>query len=169
VGLVDGGWTGWATAKASPERVRALIATGQFEPEPESSDEPWEEFDEWIRQLVAKEGMSAVVTRLEEADPAPVPDWEKAIIMRASPRVFLFANTKESWRSGITDLAAFKVPTLLISGEFEDEHGRTLDVARRLAHGEGRILPGVGHNGAFLRSDMALPIVREFLDRFPWP
>lgn len=169
-GWSAGGWMGWIAANTAPHRVRALITTGNADPRPETSDEPWEEFDGWIRQPVAKEGMSVVIDRSEEWDHAPVPEWFKDILLRADPDVFLSATTRDDWRRGIMDLATFEVPTLLMAGEFEDEEGQAHEVAGLLPRAEAHVLPGVGHIGAFLRADLAIPVARKFLDhQFPWP
>lgn len=165
-----GGWVAWATVDAVAERVRAFISSGEFQPQQETSDEPWEEFDRWLRQPVARDGMPAAIERFEEWDRSTLPDWLREIHLRFDPDVFLRFNTRESWRTGIVDLSAIEAPGLLISGEFEDEEGLTHDVARQLRSGESHVFPALGHVGAFLRGDLTIPIARKFLDRhFPWP
>jgi pimeloyl-ACP methyl ester carboxylesterase len=169
-GWSAGAWTGWVTAEAAPERVVALIATGQWELEPEVTDEPWEQWYRWIRQPVEQQGMQVVVERMEEIERGPIPDWMRDLIVRTDPEVFLAANTKEDFRRGFTDLSVFRLPVLLIAGEFEDPDESVRQLAHRLPHAESHVLPGLGHCGAFVRSALAVPIVRVFLERvFPWP
>lgn len=58
------------------------------------------------------------------------------------------------------------MPALLVMGEFEDEAGDAGRVAAAIPHGESLVLPGLGHMGAFDRSDLVLPTARAFLDRW---
>jgi hypothetical protein len=91
-----------------------------------------------------------------------------AVIGRSDP-IALADCLEEHDSSGIADFATLAAPTLLISGELEDPDDEAADVAARLQHGEHLWLPQLGHAGAGAASDLAVPAVRSFLDRWTAP
>jgi pimeloyl-ACP methyl ester carboxylesterase len=60
-------------------------------------------------------------------------------------------------------LPRISAPTLFITGELEDPHDTTGDGVSRMPNGRRVRLAGQGHINAFLRSDLGLPHVLEFL------
>lgn len=164
-GWSGGGWIAWMTAAVVPERVVAIIATGNADPTP-TTPEGWAAFDEGFLEPVRRGGMPALIKVVEEWERGPLPDWERAILLDADPEVFLALNSIELADDGISSLEHFPVPVLLVVGEFEDEEGDAARVASTVPRGESLVLPGLGHNGAFVWADLVLPTARTFLDRW---
>ena len=96
-----------------------------------------------------------------------LPPWAQAVILRADPDAALASQNEELWQeAGITNLEAFPVPTLLIAGELEDDDDQAAAVAEMIPNGERLRLPGLGHAGAAIASELTLPVARAFLDRW---
>jgi pimeloyl-ACP methyl ester carboxylesterase len=163
-----GGWIGWMTAYSAPNRVAALISGGAWDPRP-ATDEEWEAIDQWP-EAVRRGGMQGLLDLIEEEEGerflSEYPPWARAVILRADPGAALASQTRELWKQGITDLEAFPVPTLLIAGELEDEDDEAAVVAGMLPNGESLRLPGLGHAGAAIASELTLPTARAFFDRW---
>jgi pimeloyl-ACP methyl ester carboxylesterase len=163
-----GGWIAWMTAYLVPDRIAAIIAGGSWDPRP-STYEEWKEFDESWLEAVRRGGMQGLLDVIEEEEgeafSSEYPPWAKAVILRADPDAALASQTRELWEQGITTLEVFPVPTLLIAGEREDKDDKAAVVAGMLPNGESLRLPGLGHAGAAIASDLTLPTARAFLDR----
>jgi pimeloyl-ACP methyl ester carboxylesterase len=51
-GISYGGWVAWVTADAYPERVAAIVVTGQWDASPGTDDAAWQAFeDSWLSAL----------------------------------------------------------------------------------------------------------------------
>lgn len=164
-----GGWIGWMTAAAAPERIGALVTSGSWDPRP-PPQEPTEP-DEW-NETLRRGGTSALVDLFREQDGAAFdrefPPWARAVTLRADPEALRAAQAPELWDEGIRDeeLKSYAVPTLLIAGELEDEQDDAATMARLILNGESLRLPGLGHGGACAASGLTVPTVRAFLDRW---
>ena len=164
-----GGWIAWLAAAAAPDRVRAIVTSGSWDPRPEP-EEPTEP-DEWSAAL-RRGGTSALVDqfKLEGGDSfdREFPPWARPVTLRADPDALLAAQAPELWAEGIPneDLSSFPVPALLIAGELEDEADDAAKVAAMIPHGQSLRLPGLGHGGAAAASELTVPSVRVFLARW---
>ncbi len=162
-GYSAGTLVGYALAAAHPTRVAALVATGS--PGPRDLNSPTER--DAAARLAASlraEGMRALVDPLRHAEPEDVPDWLIQSLLETNPE--MLALTELAWSSWPGPWSAFsriRAPTLLVVGQREDPRGDAVRAARTLHRGRVVVLPGVGHLGAFARSDLALPIVTPFL------
>lgn len=171
-GWSAGGWDAWLAAHAAPDRVVAIIVTGNPDPRsfktPEEALKAWSQFHDEVLEPMHREGPSVAVRLLEENERGAIPDWMRTLIVAADLEGF---NSKEVWlEKVITSLSDFPAPVLLIEGEYEEEVEDAVNVAESLPRGESFTVPSVGHVGAFVRSDLTLPRAREFLDRwFAWP
>ncbi len=162
-GYSAGALVGYALAAAHPARVAALVATGSPGPRDLSSP-PEREAASRLAASLRAEGMRALVDPLRHAEPEDVPDWLIQNLLETNPE--MLALTELAWSSWGGPWGAFsriRAPTLLLVGQREDPHGDALRAARALPRGRAVVLPGVGHLGAFARSDLALPIVTGFL------
>jgi pimeloyl-ACP methyl ester carboxylesterase len=169
-GFSYGGWVAWMTAYAAPERVAALISTGQWDPRPEIYDEAWQAFDDGWLEGLRRDGMQGLVDQFgqEERDAflKEPPAWARAMFLRGDPQALLAIQSRELLGQGIPTLEGFPVPTLLIAGEFEDEDDDAAVIAGMLPHGEHLRLPGLGHADAQVAPELVLPAARAFLDRW---
>lgn len=168
-GLSYGGWIGWLTADAVPERVAALISSGCWDPRPDTVEE-WKETDDSWGAAMRLDGMRGLIEVFKvedgEAYSKEFPAWAEATTLQADPQALLAIHSRELVTEGIPSLEGFSVPTLLIAGEFEDEGEAAAVVAGRLPNGESLRLPGLGHGGACAASALALPTARAFLERW---
>jgi pimeloyl-ACP methyl ester carboxylesterase len=171
-GLSLGGWVGWFTALNAPERVQALVTTGQWDLAP--LDEAEGVDDEPLVSTLRRGDMASAVALVQEeaaaaaSDGFVFPPAILAVIGHSDP-IALADCLEEHNSSGIADFAAVAAPTLLISGELEDPDDEAAAVAARLQHGEHVWLPQLGHAGAGAASQLTVPAVRSFLDRWMAP
>jgi pimeloyl-ACP methyl ester carboxylesterase len=168
-GLSYGGWIGWMTAQAEPERVVALIASGSWDPRPDT-DEVWREFDESWGEALRHGGVQGLIDLYKQQDGdayrTEYPLWAEAVTLRADPVALLAMQAHDLIDQGISALEDFPVPALLIAGELEDEDGQAEVNAAKLPRGESLRLPGLGHGGACAASELTLAPARAFLDRW---
>lgn len=169
-GLSYGGWIAWMTAYSAPDRVPALIATGAWDPRPETYDEEWKEFDEGWLEALRRSGTQGLLDEFkqEERDAflREPPAWARAIFLRGDSQALLAIQSRELLGEGIPTLEESPVPTLLIAGEFEDEADEAAAIASMFPNGESLRLPGLGHGDACAASELVLPTARAFLDRW---
>lgn len=169
-GLSYGGWIGWMTASQAPDRVAALIVSGQSDPRPDTYDEDWKEFDESWLEAIRNDGMQGLVDLGRaidgEAMSREFPPWAQAMTLRADPQAMLAIQSRELIGEGIPTLEGFAVPVLLIAGELEDDDDEAAVIAGMLPNGESLRLPGLGHGGACMASELTIPTARAFLDRW---
>ncbi len=168
-GLSYGGWIGWMTAYAVPERVPALISSGSWDPSP-GTDEDWKEFDESWGAALRRDGVRGLVEQFKNEDgedyETEFPPWAAVTTLQADPEALLAIQARELVHEGIATLAGFPVPVLLISGEKEDEKDGVAVAAAMVPNGQSLRLPGLGHGGACAASALTLPTARAFLDRW---
>jgi len=164
-----GGWIAWMTAYSVPDRVAAIISGGSWDPRPGTNEE-WKEFDDGWLEAIRRGGMQGLLDVIEEEEgeafSSEYPPWAQAVILRADPEAALASQHAEAWEQGITALEEFPVPTLVIAGEREDKDDEAAVVAGMLPNGESLRLPGLGHAGAAIASELTVPTARAFLDRW---
>lgn len=156
-------------ANSAPERVVAIVTTGEWDPRPGTDDEEWKEWDEEWLDAIRRRGMQGLVDLIKENQmifSGELPSWAQAMILRADPQALLAIQSRELLGEGIPNLEAFPVPALLIAGELEDEDDEAAVVAGMLPNGESLRLPGLGHGDACAASELALPTARAFLNRW---
>lgn len=169
-GFSYGGWNAWLTANSAPERVAAIVSTGEWDPRPGTYDEDWKAFDEGWLEAIRREGMQGLVDLFgqEEKDAFLLepPTWAQAMFLRQDPLAMLAIQSRELLGEGIRTLEGFPVPALLIAGGFEDEDDDAAVIAGMLPNGTRVRLPGLGHGDVCAASELALPPARAFLDRW---
>lgn len=146
-----GGRVGFELAATQPERVLALVAAG-VDDGPDDDPTEWRE----VARLVRERGTGPM---LGDED---MPGW---VI-----RQVVEENDDEVFARQVDGLAEWTLwpllprvhtPTLLIAGELEDQHQD--EVCSALRDGRAVTIPGLGHVGAFLHSELVLPHVIPFL------
>ena len=163
-----GGWIAWMTAAAAPERVPAIVTTGEWDPRPVSDWSGMEEFNDALR----RGGTRALVELFKVIDGGDhdreFPFWARAVTLRSDPEALLAAGAPALVPEGILDkeLRSFPVPALLIAGELDDVDDVAAKVASLIPHGESLRLPGLGHGGSCIASALTMPTARAFLDRW---
>jgi pimeloyl-ACP methyl ester carboxylesterase len=162
-GLSYGGWVGWMTADAAPDRVTALITTGSWDPRPTPYIEGVTVEDPDL-EVLENQGLPALIERYED-DAFRFPVAIRAQMLQADPLAMIACQASELLADGVASLESFPVPALLIAGQREDEEGDVAKMAAMLPCGESVTLPGLGHAAACAASSLTVPIARAFLDR----
>lgn len=144
-----------------PDRVEALVLTGNpLAPGGDEGDIWWEGILESMRES----GMEPI-RRLAEGR-EPIPAWRRQQILDTDADAFIaLAVARSRDMPGYPDatLRAISTPTLLIVGEKEDSVQWLTRAERLMPAATAVALPGVDHEGAFLRSDLAVREFRRFL------
>ncbi|MBW8485715.1 alpha/beta fold hydrolase [Actinomadura parmotrematis] len=132
-----------------PGRVGALIANGAHaeaasgDPEPENT-------------IFREQGMAPFLAML-----GPVPDGIRAPMERADPLALAALNSALAEIPALP--GALAAPILLLVGEKDRALARARESAGRIPGARLVELPGCGHLDSFTRTDLTLPLVREFL------
>ena len=96
----------------------------------------------------------------------PLPGWMREVMLRADGRALalqLLADAGEM--SPLSDLGLATTPVLLLAGD-RDRRLRLIRITGdRLSRAEVAVLPGCGHFDTFTRTDLTVPLAREFLGR----
>ncbi len=164
-----GGGVAWMTAAAAPERVLAMVTSGEWDPRYGRQEQT--EPDRW-NEALRDGGTRALVDRFRiewgEIFDREFPPWAQAVTLRADPEALLAARAKERRWTGIMDedLSSFPVPALLIAGELDDENDDAAKVAAMIPNGQSLRLPGLGHAGACTASALTVPTARAFFGRW---
>jgi len=155
-GYSDGGLVGFTLASRLPDRIVALIVSGN-----QGQWYPKEDILSLI-QALRKRGMKVIAERLEQSEYFRGP--LRSNLLGTDPEIF--ALNEEAWLKWCNyELVppGFSVPTLIINGELEDQAHQGERLAARLTNSSAITLPGLGHLGAYVRSDLVLPTAKEFL------
>ena len=155
-GYSDGGLVGFTLASRLPDRIVALIVSGN-----QGQWYPKEDILSLIEAL-RKRGMKVIAERLEQSEYFRGP--LRSNLLGTDPEIF--ALNEEAWLKWCNyELVppGFSVPTLIINGELEDQAHQGERLAARLTNSSAITLPGLGHLGAYVRSDLVLPTAKEFL------
>jgi pimeloyl-ACP methyl ester carboxylesterase len=162
-GYSAGAAVGYRLAAQHPERVVSLIGLGAVG-SPADADDSLD-----VAARIRREGSEELVRWLREEEP-DFPGWFADQMRNTDPE--MFALTLEAWATWggpWAEFAKIQTPTLIVVGQLEegDDHsaGTNARAAAARAHdGRAAVIPGVAHVMAFVRSDLVLPLVRDFLE-----
>jgi pimeloyl-ACP methyl ester carboxylesterase len=151
-GYSDGAHVAAAVTEHVPDRIAALITTGWI------ADMGTPEEQAGLIQLLESSGMPGLNLMLEREEGSSLPPWMGEQFLATDPKV-VAAEVKgfgdgEQVRAS---LGVVRAPALLLVGAAEDPEGAAAKVASLLPAGRVVTLPGLGHVGAFLASEQALP------------
>jgi pimeloyl-ACP methyl ester carboxylesterase len=160
-GFSAGGAVGFAMVARHPDRVAAFIAAG-------ADSKPYtEKSAKDLRDLGAEKFLRGFN---DSEEGVTLPQWLKVMPERDFE---VFKSDFEThisecsewvkWGGEWDALPRIQTPTLIICGSKEDPDRESEEEAKRLQNGRAVFLEGLGHVGAFLRSDLSIPIVRKFL------
>jgi pimeloyl-ACP methyl ester carboxylesterase len=163
-GYSNGISVGIKVADDHPERLLALIGSGGTD---DATPEQLAEIRARRVPEYREHGWETLIARFDAQEPEPVPEWMKQRIRDTDIEQFIgWIEARPAW--GWSDwkaLARIAVPTLFIVGEHEDPDDEMADAAELMSDGRRVRIEGQGHINAFLRSDLVLPYVLEFLER----
>jgi pimeloyl-ACP methyl ester carboxylesterase len=154
-GYSMGGWIGFGVAAFAPERFTRLVIGGA-KPYAESQA-VWREF---IGSSLAK-GNASFVENFEKMIGTLLPSW-RARLLEADLEAFLAAagEDRESFESALTRIA---VPSFIYVADVDPRFAEAKTAAEAIRGATFVSLPGLNHLEGFVRSDLVLPVVTEFL------
>lgn len=154
---------GCALAAAHPDRVAALIAQGGMDAaDAEGQRKEARARRAWARSI-REQDMRQLNADIEQEEHITLPDWLRQNFLETDPEMFALAlEAWQSWGTPWPLLPRIVAPVLLLAGEGEED-GNVARAAETLPDARRAIIPGLGHVGAFLRSDLILPHARAFL------
>ncbi len=166
VGYSDGAAIGYAVAASNPDRVAGLVGIGAVGDESDSRMGRVE----WAAEI-RRDGIEALVRALdeEEGEGDAIPAWFVEQMRSTDPEMFaLELEGCAAWPGPWSVFGHIEAPTMIIVGEHEEGPGgpaahHAMQAAGRLRNGSYVALPGLGHVGAVLRSDLTVPHIRSFL------
>jgi pimeloyl-ACP methyl ester carboxylesterase len=164
-GYSNGILAGLAFGSAHPSRLAALIGTGGL-PFQNVSELPPVDLSELVKQDVAQGGVRASLDRYIAMENERFPTEIDQNVRADDPLMHaLDRAARRSWRGPLALYDGFQAPTLILAGEREDTERETERSVARIPHASLHRIPGVGHLGAFYRSDLSLPLAIPFLKK----
>jgi pimeloyl-ACP methyl ester carboxylesterase len=163
LGYSDGTAVGLALAARHSDRVDAVIGLGAA-----GTPDEWSAERTWLAGAARADGMTRLVQGLRSME-SDLPDWYERQMLDTDPEMFaLELEGWADWDGGWSELGRIRAPVLIVAGELEEgSEGEAETHAKEavagMPRGRAEILPGLGHVAVFTRSDLVLPIVRDFL------
>ena len=160
-GYSAGGSVGFAMVARHPDRVAAFIAAG-------ADSKPYHE--QFVQRL-REEGAQKFIQSFNESEEGvtfppslkAMPDSDFEVFKSDFEAHVSSCSEWVKWGGEWDALPRIPTPTLILCGTKEDPDRECEEDAKRLQNGRAIFLEGLGHVGAFLRSDLSLPIVKAFL------
>jgi pimeloyl-ACP methyl ester carboxylesterase len=172
-GYSMGAVIGFSIPFHAADRFHSLILGGAAYPVTENAlrDDPLViAIQQGLEQAIADSPdrpMEAFVAALEKVL-GPYPPDRRARMLAGDARA-LVANARAmrqiQWPPAEEALPRVSLPCLLFAGEKDTFHPAAKQCAALMPNAAFRTLEGFGHLEAYARSDMVLPLIREFLDR----
>lgn len=161
-GYSGGATIGYRLAAHHPDRVGTLVGLGTVGPPSGENDDALA-----LAAQIRAEGSESLVRLLRDGEP-DIPEWFADQMRGTDPQMFaLSLEAWTAWGGPWTEFANVGAPTLLVVGALEDngdEAGvHAAEAAATLPDGKAVIIPDLGHAMVFVRSDLVLPHVLEFL------
>jgi pimeloyl-ACP methyl ester carboxylesterase len=164
-GYSAGSTVGYALGAAHPGRLASLLVSGSIGGR--DYDHPEERPSAERRALQFREhGLRELITELEKAEGITFPAWFwRQMTDTDGEMVALEVLGEAEWHGPWSLLPRIATPVLMLVGELEDPDRDTARAAAILPDGRCVMFPGLGHVGAFLRSDLAAADAIPFLRR----
>ena len=160
-GYSQGGMIGLAVAARYPGRLTALLMTGAMESP-----------DRALNAAENAEGAQALRTQgwqpnIYQAEEEAIPSWLQHHFDSTDPEmVALWLDGEADWDMW-SHLSSITVPVQFLVGDLEDPEHLNDRAAEQMRYASVKRLEGLDHLGAFIRSDLAVPVALEFLAREP--
>ena len=156
-GASMGGRVGFHLMARFPGRLTALVAGGAHACAVENGLAEAQREGRVLRE----QGTAPFADAME-----PLPAWMREVMLRADGHALalqLLADAGEM--SPLSDLGLVTTPALLLAGERDRRLPLIRVTGDRLSRAEVAVLPGCGHFDTFARTDLTVPLAREFLGR----
>lgn len=164
-GYSAGAWVGYALAATSPQRVAGLIASGAI-PSYDFDTPAVQQHYADMAAAVRAHGLGPLIAQWGADEGMAVPAWFMTAMETTNAEMFaLEVLGATRWHGPRSVLAQIECPILLLAGELEDAADETARGLDRLREACCVTFEGVGHIGAYVRSDRALAHAVPFLER----
>lgn len=165
VGYSDGSKVGATLAESNPGRVFALVDIDGLEPrdltDPMSRDR---QVRHDFAQIVREHGLADVFRAAAERQDYRGPKSFLENMAATDPEMYaLELEEWRQWNGPASVLRRLKIPVLLLQAERSYSEAEREAMRRVNPRSQSRLLPGVGHFGAFASVDLVIPCLREFL------
>lgn len=159
-GWSNGGRVGFYLCADQPGRVGALITLG-------SCVDLDPKFSRGFVDSLRERGIAGYLESAEAEEKTRFPGWLRENFLNSDPEMFaLQVEGLSKWKSAAAAAPSIRSPTLLITGGEEYPDSDCQKIANQIPAGAQLVvLRNLGHVGAFLRSDLVVPYVRDFLSR----
>lgn len=162
-GYSAGTWTGYALAAGHPDRVTALVASGVISSTDRNSPEGRADAVGDAAEVRAR-GLGAVIADAQADEGITFPAWFLRQMDETDREMFaLEVLGAAKWHGPWSLLPHITAPTLMLVGALEDPDGDNPRAASHMPHARCVTFPGLGHVGAYVRSDLALAEAAPFL------
>ena len=156
-GASMGGRAGFHLLARCPDRLTALVAGGAHACAVET------DLAEAQREgaVLREQGAAPFADAME-----PLPGWMRQVMLRADGHALacqLLADAAQV--SPLPELDLVTTPVLLLAGDQDPRLHLIRRTADRLRGAQLAVLPGCGHFDTFTRTDLTIPLAREFLGR----
>jgi pimeloyl-ACP methyl ester carboxylesterase len=152
LGYSMGGWIGFDLAERYPERFSSLIIGGTH---------PYPESLAFIRKLV--EGEMSVILDLWDNVSAPLQQKTRRQLLEHDPAPLRACVAKDNPDMSHV-LSSMTMLCLVYVGEDDDRLEGAKKCVTHIPNGTFVSLPGLDHLEAYVRSDLVLPHIIQFLD-----
>jgi pimeloyl-ACP methyl ester carboxylesterase len=156
-GYSFGGRIGFAMAKFAPGRLHSLIIGGAH---------PYEEGYDSFRKVDGKDP-EGFIAALEEAIGERLSSEFKTLVLANDLRAL--AASAQPRRSLAEVLPHMKMPCLVFAGTADSRYTMVKECVKSMPNARFFSLPGLNHVQAFLRVDLLLPRVKDFLEKDLFP
>jgi pimeloyl-ACP methyl ester carboxylesterase len=156
-GASMGGRAGFHLLARFPDRLTALITGGAHACAAET------DLAEAQREgaVLREQGAAPFADAME-----PLPGWMRQVMLRADGHALAFQLLADAApMSPLPELDLVTTPVLLLAGDQDPRLNLIRRTADRLRGGQLAVLPGCGHFDTFTRTDLTIPLAREFLGR----
>lgn len=164
-GYSAGAWVGYALASMYPDRVAGLITSGSIPTFDFDTPEVQRHYAV-MADAVREHGLGPLIAEWGVEEGIVVPEWFMTAMETTNAEMFaleVLGATK--WHGPRSVLGMIHCPVLMLAGELEDAAEPAMRGTDRLRDARCVTLAGLGHIGAFVRSDLALDEVVPFLER----
>jgi pimeloyl-ACP methyl ester carboxylesterase len=164
-GYSGGATVGYALAASHPNRIAGLVLQGSIgDGDYDRSEE--QEPTRATAEEARRRGLAAMIKDGEAAEGMTFPDWFLQQMASTDGEMFALEILGSAlWYGPWSVLEDIHCPVLMLVGEREDPEGDNPRAASRMANARCVTFPGLGHIGAYVRSDLALAEAVPFLRR----
>lgn len=156
-GASMGGRAGFHLMARFPDRLAALVAGGAHACAVENGLVEAQREGRVLRE----QGTAPFADAME-----PLPGWMREVMLRADGHALALQVLADAGEmSPLWDLGPVTTPVLLLAGERDPRLDLIRVTGDRLSRAEIVVLPGCGHFDTFTRTDLTMPLAREFLGR----